>query len=142
MPVKAARRAPRGVLALAGASRSGCPWARREEITAVRTFPDLRAVPGSGAAPRVLLVAGHRRTVGRVSQALGGSALSCGRGHRSHRPAAQSLAEALHIGRTRVYALIAAKRLTSVKIGNLRRIPVDAVREYAARLVRLEREAS
>jgi excisionase family DNA binding protein len=55
---------------------------------------------------------------------------------------AEEVAEALHIGRTRVYALIAAKEITSVKIGNLRRVPVDAVREYAARLVRLEREAS
>lgn len=53
----------------------------------------------------------------------------------------EEVAEALHIGRTRVFALIAAKEITSVKIGNLRRIPVDAVREYAARLVQLEREA-
>ena len=42
---------------------------------------------------------------------------------------------------TRVFSLIAAKEITSVKIGNLRRIPVDAVREYADRLVQLEREA-
>ena len=53
----------------------------------------------------------------------------------------EEVAEALHIGRTRVFALIAAKEITSVKIGNLRRIPVDAVREYAARLVEREREA-
>jgi hypothetical protein len=33
-------------------------------------------------------------------------------------------------------------QLTSIKIGSLRRIPVDAVREYAARLVEQEREAS
>jgi len=55
---------------------------------------------------------------------------------------AEEVAEALHIGRTRVYSLIASKELTSVKIGNLRRIPVEAVREYAARLVQLELEAS
>lgn len=55
---------------------------------------------------------------------------------------AEEVAEALHIGRTRVYALMAAKEITSVKIGNLRRVPVDAVREYAARLVQLEQEAS
>ena len=54
---------------------------------------------------------------------------------------AEEVAEALHIGRTRVFALIAAKEITSVKIGNLRRVPVDAVREYAARLIQLEREA-
>jgi excisionase family DNA binding protein len=53
---------------------------------------------------------------------------------------AEEVAEALHIGRTRVFALIAAKEITSVKIGNLRRIPVDAVREYAARLVALEED--
>ena len=55
---------------------------------------------------------------------------------------AEEVAEALHIGRTRVFALIAAKELTSVRIGSLRRIPVDAVREYAVRLVQREREAS
>ena len=54
---------------------------------------------------------------------------------------AEEVAEALHIGRTRVFALIAAREITSVKIGNLRRVPVDAVREYAARLIQLEREA-
>lgn len=55
---------------------------------------------------------------------------------------AEEVAEALHIGRTRVYALIAAKEITSVKIDGLRRIPVNAVREYADPLVRLERAAS
>ncbi len=55
---------------------------------------------------------------------------------------AEEVADSLHIGRTRVYALIASKEITSVKIGGLRRIPVDAVREYAAHLVQLEREAS
>jgi len=54
---------------------------------------------------------------------------------------AEEVAEVLHISRTRVFALVAAKEITSVKIGNLRRIPVDAVREYAARLVQLERGA-
>ncbi len=54
---------------------------------------------------------------------------------------AEEVAEALNVGRTRVYSLIASKQLTSVKIGHLRRIPGDAVREYARRLVELEREA-
>jgi excisionase family DNA binding protein len=48
---------------------------------------------------------------------------------------AEEVGEALHIGRTRVYELLAAGEITSVKIGHLRRIPVDAVRDYAARLV-------
>jgi excisionase family DNA binding protein len=54
---------------------------------------------------------------------------------------AEEVPEVLHIGRTRVYALIAAREITSVKIGSLRRVLVDAVREYAARLVQIEREA-
>ena len=53
----------------------------------------------------------------------------------------EEVAEALHVGRTRVYALIAAREITSVKIGNLRRVPVNAVREYTNRLVQLDREA-
>ena len=53
----------------------------------------------------------------------------------------EEVAEALHVGRTRVFSLIAAKEIESVKIGNLRRVPVDAVRDYTARLVQLEREA-
>jgi excisionase family DNA binding protein len=51
------------------------------------------------------------------------------------------VAEALHVGRTRVFALIAAREIPSVKIGNLRRVPVDAVRQFTDRLVQLEREA-
>lgn len=48
---------------------------------------------------------------------------------------AEEAAEALRVGRSRVYELLAAGEITSVKIGRLRRIPVDAVREYAERLV-------
>jgi excisionase family DNA binding protein len=55
---------------------------------------------------------------------------------------AEEVAGILHIGRTRVYALMAARELTSVKIGSLRRVPVDAVRSYAAGLVSLELGAS
>jgi excisionase family DNA binding protein len=40
-------------------------------------------------------------------------------------------ADALHIGRTKIYSLIRNGELTSIKIGKLRRIPVDAVLEYA-----------
>lgn len=52
----------------------------------------------------------------------------------------EEVAEALSVGRTRVFSLIAAKEITSVKIGNLRRVPVDALRDYAARLVQLEQD--
>ncbi len=48
---------------------------------------------------------------------------------------AEETAEVLRVGRSRVYELLAAGEITSVKIGRLRRIPVDAVREYAERLV-------
>jgi excisionase family DNA binding protein len=40
-------------------------------------------------------------------------------------------ADALHIGRTKVYDMIRNGELASIKIGKLRRVPVDAVREYA-----------
>ena len=48
---------------------------------------------------------------------------------------AEEVAEVLHVGRTRVYELLATGEIVSVKIGHLRRIPVAAVRDYAARLV-------
>ncbi len=47
---------------------------------------------------------------------------------------AEEAAQALGIGRTRVYELMAGGVLTSVKIGASRRVPVDALREYVARL--------
>jgi excisionase family DNA binding protein len=40
------------------------------------------------------------------------------------------------LGRTKVYELIAAGELRTVKIGRRRFIPVEAVREYVARLER------
>lgn len=52
------------------------------------------------------------------------------------------VAEALRIGRSKVFDLIIAGEIESVKIGKLRRIPVTAVHEYAARLVQATREAS
>ncbi len=45
------------------------------------------------------------------------------------------VAEVLHIGRTKVFDLIATQQIRSVKIGQLRRVPAEAVREYMARLV-------
>ena len=47
----------------------------------------------------------------------------------------EEVADLLGIGRTRVYALIAAGHLQSVKIGGSRRVPMTAVREYLARLL-------
>jgi excisionase family DNA binding protein len=47
----------------------------------------------------------------------------------------EEVAEALHIGRCTVYDLIRTGRLPSGKIGRLRRIHADAVREFARRLL-------
>jgi excisionase family DNA binding protein len=47
----------------------------------------------------------------------------------------EEAAERLGIGRTTAYALVRTGDLESVVIGTLRRIPVTAVKEYAARLV-------
>ncbi len=46
----------------------------------------------------------------------------------------EQAAEALNIGRSKVYELIAGGRLLSVKIGSCRRVPVDALRAYVASL--------
>lgn len=47
----------------------------------------------------------------------------------------EEAAELLHIGKTKTYALVKSGELESVLIGRLRRIHIDAVNEYAARLV-------
>lgn len=49
------------------------------------------------------------------------------------------VARALRIGRTKVFNLVIAGEIDSVKIGKLRRIPVSAVYAYTKRLAR-ERE--
>ena len=48
---------------------------------------------------------------------------------------AAEVAEVLHIGRTRVYELIYAGQLQSIKIGRLRRVPVSAVEEFIRQMV-------
>lgn len=47
----------------------------------------------------------------------------------------EEAAQRLGIGRTKTYALVRSGELESVQIGTLRRIPVDAINAYAARLV-------
>ena len=44
--------------------------------------------------------------------------------------------DVLHIGRTRVYELIASGELGSVALGRSRRIPESALQEYVDRLKR------
>ena len=46
----------------------------------------------------------------------------------------EEAAECLGIGRTLMYALVMAREVESVQIGRLRRIPVDALDMYVARL--------
>ncbi len=45
----------------------------------------------------------------------------------------EEAAEALHVGRCKVYDLIRTGDLESIKIGRLRRVPAEAVREFARR---------
>ncbi len=54
----------------------------------------------------------------------------------------EEVAEALHIGRCTVYDLIRTRQIESCKIGKLRRIPVEAVHDFARRMVELEANAS
>ena len=49
--------------------------------------------------------------------------------------APEEVAEALHVGRAKVYDLIRNGDLVSVKIGRLRRVHAEAVRDYARRLI-------
>lgn len=51
----------------------------------------------------------------------------------------EEAAERLRIGRTQMFALVKSKQVESILIGRLRRIPVDALNAYAARL--LEQQA-
>jgi excisionase family DNA binding protein len=44
----------------------------------------------------------------------------------------EEVAEALNISRTKVFELLQADALRSVKIGKSRRIPTEAVREFVA----------
>lgn len=46
----------------------------------------------------------------------------------------EEAAQALGIGRSKVYELLAGGRLTSVKIGTCRRVPAEALRQYVASL--------
>ena len=48
---------------------------------------------------------------------------------------AEEVAEVLNVGRCKVYDLIRNGEIESIKIGRLRRIPVDNVRKFADRLI-------
>jgi len=47
----------------------------------------------------------------------------------------EEAAQCLSLGRTTLYALLKDGQITSVRIGRLRRIPVEALESYTARLI-------
>jgi len=49
---------------------------------------------------------------------------------------AEEAAELLNIGRCKVYDLMRTGELESIKIGRLRRIPVDNIRRFADKLIK------
>lgn len=53
----------------------------------------------------------------------------------------EAAAERLSISRTRMYALIKAGDVTSVRVGRLRRIPGVAIDEFIANLITAQRAA-
>ena len=50
----------------------------------------------------------------------------------------EEAAERLGIGRTLMYSLVASSQVESVRIGRLRRIPDDALRDFVFRLRRFD----
>ncbi len=48
---------------------------------------------------------------------------------------AEEAAELLNVGRCKVYDLMRTGELESIKIGRLRRIPVDNIRRFADKLI-------
>lgn len=55
---------------------------------------------------------------------------------------AEEAADALHISRSKVYDLIRNGDIVSIKIGRLRRVPVDAVQHFARRLIEAGEDAA
>ena len=47
----------------------------------------------------------------------------------------EEAADVLHIGRSKVFDLIRCGDLCSIKIGRLRRVPVDAIDAFTERLI-------
>ena len=46
----------------------------------------------------------------------------------------EEAAKKLNIGRTKTYALVRSGQIASVRIGRLRRVPAEAIEDYATRL--------
>jgi excisionase family DNA binding protein len=54
----------------------------------------------------------------------------------------EAAAELLSISRTRMFALIRAGELRSIRVGRLRRVPADALAEYVAQLIAVQPPAT
>jgi excisionase family DNA binding protein len=54
----------------------------------------------------------------------------------------EETAERLGIGRTKVFALVKSGEIESVQIGRLRRVPVEAINDYARHLIANQRNAA
>ncbi len=46
----------------------------------------------------------------------------------------EEAARAIGVGRSKLYELMAARAIESIRVGGSRRVPVDALHEYVARL--------
>ena len=53
----------------------------------------------------------------------------------------EAAAELLSLSRTRMFALLKAGQVRSIRVGRLRRIPADALTEYVDQLVRAQAHA-
>ncbi|OLT19366.1 transcriptional regulator [Pseudonocardia sp. CNS-139] len=54
----------------------------------------------------------------------------------------EAAAERLSISRTRMYALIKDEEISSVKVGRLRRVPLDSLHEFTRRLISAQQTTS
>jgi excisionase family DNA binding protein len=54
----------------------------------------------------------------------------------------EAAAELLSVSRTRMFALIKAGEMRSIRIGRLRRVPADAVADYVAQLIAAQAPAA
>lgn len=99
------------------------PAARTARVDLVG--PDRAAELADVMARLLTLIAPEQRTVASVADALPQRVLLT----------VEEAGERLGIGKTKAYSLVKSGALDSVLIGRLRRVHVDSINEYAARLV-------
>lgn len=64
--------------------------------------------------------------------------------HRAHRRillTVEDAARQLSVGRTTMYSLIKAGHIATVQVGNLRRVPADALTAYVSKLATTQQAA-